>query len=63
MRIDCNECVMQGTIVCRECVVSHVLTQADGTVDLDDERSGALEALADAGLVPRLQLVRRVVNE
>lgn len=63
MRIDCSECVMQGTVVCRDCVVSYLLVEADGAIELDDDRSGALEALAGGGLVPRLRLVRRVVNE
>lgn len=63
MRIDCSECVMQGTIVCRDCVVSHVLVETEGTVELDQERADALLNLATAGLIPRLRLVRRVVNE
>jgi hypothetical protein len=63
MRIDCSECVMESTIVCRDCVVSHLLVEIGEAVELDDERSEALHALADGGLVPRLQLVRRVVNE
>jgi hypothetical protein len=63
MRIDCTECVMQNTIVCRDCVVSHVLIETGEALELDDERSEALHALAQGGLVPRLQLVRRVVNE
>jgi hypothetical protein len=63
MRIDCSECVMQSTVVCRDCVVSHLLIETGETVELDDERSEALQTLAQGGLVPRLQLVRRVANE
>jgi hypothetical protein len=63
MRIDCNECVMRGTSVCRDCVVSHVLVETEGTVVLDEDRAEALRNLATGGLVPRLRLVRRVVNE
>lgn len=63
MRIDCSECVMQGTIVCRDCVVSHVLVETEGSVELDGDSVEALQNLATGGLVPRLRLVRRVVNE
>jgi hypothetical protein len=63
MRIDCNECVMQGTVVCRDCVVSYLFVDSDGAIELDQERSDALAELAGEGLVPRLRLMRRVVNE
>jgi len=62
MRIDCNECVMQGSDACRDCVVSHVLAEP-GPIDLDAERGAALDNLAAGGLVPRLRLIRRAVNE
>ena len=53
MIIDCDDCAVRGA-ACKDCVVSVLL----GTPDtlLDDERA-ALEALADAGLAPRLRLV------
>ncbi|MBV8347729.1 MAG: hypothetical protein JOZ49_09400 [Mycolicibacterium sp.] len=53
MIIDCDDCAVRGA-ACKDCVVSFLL----GTPDtlLDDERA-ALEALADAGLAPRLRLV------
>jgi hypothetical protein len=52
--IDCDDCAVRGR-ACKDCVVSVLL----GTPDtlLDDERA-ALEALAEAGLAPRLRLVR-----
>ncbi|MBV9090254.1 MAG: hypothetical protein JO044_10200 [Mycobacteriaceae bacterium] len=51
--IDCDDCAVRGA-ACKDCVVSVLL----GTPDtlLDDERA-ALEALAEAGLAPRLRLV------
>lgn len=51
--IDCDDCALRGR-GCRDCVVS-VLLGVPETL-LHDERA-ALEALADAGLVPRLRLV------
>lgn len=51
--IDCDECAVRGR-ACRDCVVSVLLGVPDTL--LHDERA-ALEALADAGLAPRLRLV------
>jgi hypothetical protein len=51
--IDCDECAVRGP-GCRDCVVS-VLLGIPETL-LGDE-CAALEALADAGMAPRLRLV------
>ena len=59
MRIDCNECAMQHTSACRDCVVGHLLHDLLGPIEVDEERGEALEALAEAGLVPRLRLLPR----
>ena len=53
MIIDCDNCAVRGP-ACKDCVVS-VLLGPPGTL-LDDE-CAALEALAEAGLAPRLRLV------
>jgi hypothetical protein len=60
MRIDCDECVMQGTEVCDDCVVTFLIrrpTRDAVILDLDEER--ALRRLAGAGLVPELRHVAR----
>lgn len=57
MRIDCDECVMQYTVTCNDCVVTFLLREQDGPVELDRSEAEALSAMADAGLVPRLRLV------
>ena len=57
MRIDCNECAMQGTEQCRDCVVTYILEREDGAVVVDAEEARALRSLGEAGLVPLLQLV------
>ncbi len=51
--IDCDDCAVRGP-ACRDCVVSVLLGVPDEL--MYDERV-ALEALADAGLAPRLRLV------
>ncbi len=56
MRIDCDECAMQGTDQCRDCVVTFMLDK-DGPVVVDAEEARALRRLGEAGLVPMLRLV------
>lgn len=51
--IDCDDCAVRGP-GCRDCVVSVILGVPETL--LADERA-ALEALADAGMAPRLRLV------
>lgn len=55
MLIDCDQCAMQDTDACGECVVTVLLSE--GPVDLDGDEAAALSALAEVGLVPRLKLV------
>jgi hypothetical protein len=55
MRIDCDECVMQHTVACDDCVVTFVVSRRPGdavVLDLEEER--ALRAFSEAGLVPGL---------
>jgi hypothetical protein len=53
MIIDCDDCAVRGA-ACKDCVVSFLI----GTpASLRDDECAALEALADAGLAPRLRLV------
>jgi hypothetical protein len=59
MRIDCNECAMQHTVACRDCVVAHLLHDVLGPIEIDETRAEALDVLVDAGLVPGLRLIRR----
>ncbi|TMK59192.1 MAG: hypothetical protein E6G60_15045 [Actinobacteria bacterium] len=56
MRIDCDECVMQGTSACSDCVVTFLVRREPGdalVIDVEEER--AVRLLADAGLVPQLR--------
>ena len=53
MIIDCDDCAVRGA-ACKDCVIS-VLLGTPKTLE-DDERA-ALEALAEAGMAPRLRLV------
>ncbi len=59
MLIDCDECQMQDTDACQDCVVSFLLNDLAGPIELDDDQVEAVELLADAGLVAPLRLVPR----
>ena len=56
MLIDCDECVMQETDACDDCVVTFIARRAPGdaiVIDVAEER--AVRMLARAGLVPELR--------
>jgi hypothetical protein len=62
MLIDCNQCAMQDTVACRDCVVSHLLSDIAGPIEVDDEQAEALDVLAEHGLVPGLRLVPKAAS-
>jgi hypothetical protein len=60
MRIDCDECVMQHTTACDECVVTFIVERPRHeavVLDLAEER--AVRRLEEAGLVPGLLYMGR----
>ena len=54
--IDCDQCIRQHTGACRDCVVTHLLSDLAGPVRVDEGQAEALEVLAECGLVPQLKL-------
>jgi hypothetical protein len=61
MNIDCDECRMQHTSACDDCVVTFIVGREPGeavVIDVEEER--AVRLLAKAGLVPELRHDRRV---
>jgi hypothetical protein len=60
MRIDCDDCRMQHTAACDDCVVTFVVNREPGdalVIDADEER--AVRLFAEAGLLPELRHERR----
>jgi hypothetical protein len=56
LTISCDDCRMQGTEACRDCVVTFVCDRAPGgavVIDVAEER--AVRLLQHAGLVPPLR--------
>jgi len=59
MIVDCDTCEVRD-VRCGDCVMT-VLLGHPGVYDVDPSEQQALAALADGGLVPRLQLVPKGV--
>jgi hypothetical protein len=57
--IDCDRCTMRG-IGCGDCVVTVLLGGPPYGVELDEAERSAIDALAQAGLVPPLRMVEAV---
>ncbi len=59
MLIDCDDCAMQHSSACDDCVVTFILGAQPGPLEVDESESTALQNLASEGLVPQLRLVSR----
>ncbi|HAM02662.1 MAG TPA: hypothetical protein DCQ30_10640 [Acidimicrobiaceae bacterium] len=58
--ISCDECALQETDACDDCLVSFVLgREPDDAVVIDAEEARAVRMLARAGLVPALRFASR----
>lgn len=63
LRIDCEECVMQHSAACDDCVVSFIVGREPGeAVVFDVAEARALRNLSTAGLVPQLRHRTRVAD-
>jgi hypothetical protein len=61
LRIDCDECLMQGTSTCDDCIVTFICSrEPDDALVVDVAEERALRLLSGAGLVPELRHVRRI---
>ena len=61
LRIDCGECVLDGTAACADCVVTFLVGHEPGTaVVVAAAEVRALGALARGGLAPALRHRRRL---
>ena len=58
--IDCDDCILQDTDACADCVVSFLCgAEASQPVVVDLEEARAMRVLGDAGLAPPLRHRRR----
>jgi hypothetical protein len=59
--ISCDDCAMQNTSTCDDCMVSFILNREPGdAVVFDAAEARALRMLTQVGLVPKPRHVRRV---
>ena len=56
MIVDCDRCAVRGD-ACADCVITVLLGAPPGGVRLDATERRAIDALAEAGMVPQLRLV------
>lgn len=59
MIIDCDQCAMQYTSACDDCIVTALLDGPRRSVELDGTEAAAIDHLATAGLIAPLRLVPR----
>jgi len=60
LHIDCDDCAMQGTDACADCVVTFICSREPGeAVVVDVAEARAIRLLSGAGLLPELRHVRR----
>jgi hypothetical protein len=58
--ISCDDCCLQGTEACADCVVTFICgREPDEAVIIDAAEARAVRMLGQAGLVPRLRHIRR----
>lgn len=57
MIIDCNECAMQHTTTCDDCIVPMLVDLSAGTAALTEVETDAVRHLSEAGLVSPIRLV------
>ena len=56
LTISCDDCVMQGTDACRDCMVTFLCDRdPDDAVVFDADEERAMRLLNGAGLVPRVR--------
>lgn len=59
--ISCEECSLEHTAACQDCVVSFLLDDAaEGAVIVDVMEARAMRLLHQAGLLPELRFEKRV---
>ena len=57
MIIDCDQCSMNHTPACDDCVV-HALVGDSGTLTLAEEERSAIDAMSSVGLISPIRLTR-----
>jgi hypothetical protein len=60
LTIECDQCVMQHTDACDDCVVSFLLErEPDDAIVVDANEARAIRMLERAGLLPSLRFIEK----
>jgi hypothetical protein len=60
LTIDCDQCTLQHTDACRDCLVTFLLDRdPDDAVVIDADEARAVRMLERAGLVPNIRFCER----
>jgi hypothetical protein len=59
LSISCNDCVRRGTPDCEDCLVSFVLGEEPGLLEMTSEDAQVVELFTAQGLIPRLKYQER----
>ena len=60
LTIDCDQCTLQHTDACRDCLVTFLLDRdPDDAVVIDADEERAVRMLERAGLVPNIRFCER----
>lgn len=63
LTIDCDQCRMQYTDACGDCLVTFLCgAESEHEVVIDGDEARALQVMADAGMVPQLRHQTRMAN-
>jgi hypothetical protein len=63
LSVSCDDCRLQGTTACEDCLVTFVLGRHRNEVMvIDSSEVRAMRLLAGAGLVPGLRYIARVAG-
>jgi hypothetical protein len=63
MLISCDDCRMQGTDACTDCVVSYIVERPEGAVVFDAAEERAIREMSRAGLLPDVLWQARTEEE
>ena len=59
LSISCSDCVRRGTPDCEDCLVSFVLGEEPGLLEMTSEDAQVVELFTAQGLIPRLKYQER----
>jgi hypothetical protein len=60
LSISCDDCVRRGTHNCDDCLVSFVVGETSGQLEMTSDDAYVVELFSAQGMIPRLRFERSV---